>query len=465
MLSEQLLAPFKNSLRGKLMLPEDDGYNDARKVYNGMIDKKPALIVQCADVADVIACVNFGRENSLLIAIKGGGHNGAGLGVCDNGLVIDLRRMKGIYVDAENKTVRTEGGCTLAEVDHATHTFGLAVPSGVFAGTGIAGLTLGGGLGFLTRKHGLSIDNLLEVSIVLADGSYVQASANSHPDLFWAIRGGGGNFGIVVSFLFQAQPVSIVYGGPMFWEMDDAKTIMQWYRTYIKGAPDDINGFLAFITIPDNPHFPESHYGKRMCAIVWCYTGNMANAENIFQAIRAVKKPAIDFAGPIPFPVLQGMFDPILPPGMQWYWKADYMNELSDKMIAIHLQHSANPPAWLSTMHLYPINGAAARVKKENTAWHYRDATWAMVIAGIDAEPSGKDAVTNWAKEYWNALHPFAAGGAYINFLMDEGEENIKATYNDNYKRLSEIKAKYDPENLFRVNQNIKPAKSRLVTS
>jgi FAD/FMN-containing dehydrogenase len=329
----------------------------------------------------------------------------------------------------------------------------------------MAGLTLGGGLGFLTRKHGLSIDNLLEVSMVLADGSYVQASANRHSDLFWAIRGGGGNFGIVLSFLFQAQPVSIVYGGPMFWEMDDAKTIMQWYRSYIKEAPDDINGFLAFITIPENPHFPVSHYNKRMCAIVWCYTGDMANAENVFKAIRAVKQPAIDFAGPIPFPVLQGMFDPILPPGMQWYWKADYMNELSDEMIAIHLQHSAKPPAWLSTMHLYPVNGAAARVNKEDTAWHYRDATWAMVIAGVDADPGGKDAITNWAKGYWNALHPFAAGGAYINFIMDEGEENIKATYNDNYKRLSEIKAKYDPENLFRVNQNIKPAKSRLVAS
>jgi FAD/FMN-containing dehydrogenase len=459
MLSEHLLSQFKNSLRGKLILPEDDCYHDARKVYNGMIDKKPKLIVQCADVADVIACVNFGRENRLLIAVKGGGHNGAGLGVCDDGLVIDLCRMKGIYVDADTKTVRTEGGCTLAEVDHATHVFGLAVPAGVFAGTGIAGLTLGGGLGHLTRKYGLSIDNLLEVSMVLADGSYVQASANKHPDLFWAVRGGGGNFGIVVSFLFQAQPVSLVYGGPMFWEMSNAKKIMKWYGAFIKDAPYDINGFFAFITIPPIPHFPEAYHNKRMCAIVWCYTGNMQDADNVFQTIRNIEHPAIDFAGPIPFPALQSLFDPLMPPGLQWYWKADYVNELNDEAIALHIQHATAPPAWLSAMHLYPVNGAAARVKKHETAWHHRDVTWAMVIAGVDADANGKDAITNWTKEYWEALHPYSAGAGYINFMMEEGEESIKATYNDNYKRLAEIKAKYDPNNLFRINQNIKPMK------
>jgi FAD/FMN-containing dehydrogenase len=463
MLPEQSFILFKNSIRGKLVMPEDAGYNDARKVYNGMIDKRPALIVQCADVADIIACVNFGRENRLLIAVKAGGHNGAGLGICDDGLVIDLCCLKGIYVDTANNTVRTEGGCTLAEVDHATHAFGLAVPAGVFAGTGIAGLTLGGGLGHLTRKYGLAIDNLLEVSIVLADGSYVQASADKNADLFWAVRGGGGNFGIIVSFLFRAQPVSLVYGGPMFWEMEDAKTIMQWYRTYIKDAPDDINGFLAFITVPPIPHFPEAYHNKRMCSIVWCYTGNMAIAENIFKPARDVKQPAIDFAGPIPFPALQSLFDPLLPPGMHWYWKADYVNELSDEAIDLHIQHSTAPPAWLSAMHLYPVNGAASRVKKEETAWHYRDATWAMVIAGVDADANGKEDITNWAKEYWNALHPYSAGGAYINFMMAEGDESIKASYGDNYKKLTEIKEKYDPDNLFRINQNIKPAKGELV--
>jgi len=457
MLSEPSFTPFKNSLRGKLILPADKDYQEARKVYNGMIDKRPALIVQCADVADVIACVNFGRDNGLLIAVKGGGHNGAGLGTCDDGIVIDLCRLKGIYVDADKQTVRAEGGCLLGEVDQATHPFGLAVPAGVFAGTGIAGLTLGGGLGYLTRKYGLSIDNLLEVSVVLADGSYVQVSAKSHPDLYWAIRGGGGNFGVVVSFLFRAHPVSLVYGGPMLWEMGDAKTILQWYREFIKDAPDDLNGFFAFITVPPVPPFPQDYHHKKMCGIVWCYTGDMADAEGVFQAVRAVKQPAIDFAGPIPFPALQGLFDPLMPAGMQWYWKADYVNELSDEAIDLHIAHASAAPTWLSAMHLYPVNGAAARVGKQETAWYHRDATWAMVIAGVDEHADGKSAIIRWANEYWTVLHPYTADGAYVNFMMDEGQESVKASYGENYSRLSELKARYDPHNLFKVNQNIKP--------
>jgi FAD/FMN-containing dehydrogenase len=465
MLSKSVLDSFKANIRGKLIMPTDADYNDARRVYNGMINKMPALIVQCADVADVKSCVNFGREQNLLIAVKGGGHNGAGLGTCDDGLVIDLCQLNGIYIDIENKTVRTEGGCKLADVDHATHALGLAIPSGVFGGTGIAGLTLGGGLGHLTRKYGLAIDNLLEVSMVLADGSYVQASANSNSDLFWAVRGGGGNFGVVVSFLFKALPVSMVYGGPMFWEMEDAKVIMQWYREYILTAEDDISGFFAFITIPSNPHFPEAYHGKRMCAIIWCYTGSMKNPAAIFQTARDLKNPAIDFAGPMPFPALQGLFDPLLPTGMQWYWKADYLNELPDAAIDVHIKHSMEPPAWLSATHIYPINGAASRVCKNETAWHFRDATWAMVIAGVDENAGGKDAITKWTKDYWDALRPYSAGGGYVNFLMDEGDAGVKSTYGENYGRLAEIKAKYDPGNLFRVNQNIKPAENTPISS
>ena len=465
MFSEQSLISFKKGLRGLLILPEDENYNDARKVYNGMIDKKPALIVQCAEVADVIACVNFGRENSLLIAVKGGGHNGGGLGICEDGLVIDLSLMKGVVVNQENKTVRTEGGCLLVDVDNTTHAFGLAVPSGVFSGTGIAGLTLGGGLGYLTRKYGLSIDNLLEVSIVLADGTLVKASADENADLFWAVRGGGGNFGVVVSFLFQAKPVSLVYGGPIFWNFEEAKEILQWYRSFIKEADDEINGFFAFITVPPAPQFPSAFHNKRMCCITWCYTGNMEDAVKVFDSIRSVKPPAIDLCGPIPFPVLQSLFDPVLPPGMQWYWKADHVNELCDDAIALHLKFAGTPPAWLSTMHLYPINGFAARVEKNATAWYYRDATWAMVICGIDADSNGKVAITEWAKAYWNALHPYSAGAGYVNFMMEEGEENIRLSYNDNYNKLSEIKGKYDTNNLFNVNQNIRPLKTMAISS
>lgn len=465
MLSKLVLDAFKDSIRGKLIMPADAAYNDARKVYNGMIMKMPALIVQCADVADVMTCVNFAREKGLLIAVKGGGHNGAGMGICDDGLVIDLCQLNGIYIDVENKTVRTEGGCILADVDHATHALGLAIPSGVFGGTGIGGLTLGGGIGHLTRKYGLAIDNLVEASMVLADGSYVKASVNINPDLFWAVRGGGGNFGVVVSFLFKALPVSMVYGGPMFWEMDDAKMIMQWYREYIVSAEDDLSGFFAFITIPSNPHFPEVYHAKRMCSIIWCYTGDMQNAENTLQAVRDLKQPAIDFAGPMPFPALQGLFDPLLPAGMHWYWKTDFLNELTDTAIDIHIEHSMEPPAWLSATHIYPINGAAARVGKNETAWHFRDATWAMVIAGVDENASGKNAVIKWTKDYWNALRPYSAGGGYVNFMMDEGDQGVKSTYNENYGKLAEIKSKYDPGNLFRINQNIKPAVNSLTPS
>lgn len=465
MLTANSPQTLKSSIQGQVIVPDDEGYHAARKVYNGMIDKKPSIIVQCAGVDDVIACVNFGRENNLLIAVKGGGHNGGGLGMCDDGLVIDLCKMKGIEIDKENKVVRVEGGCLLSEVDAATHACGLAVPSGVFGSTGIAGLTLGGGLGHLTRKYGLAIDNLLEVSMVLADGRLVQASATTNADLFWAVRGGGGNFGVVVSFLFQAYPVNLVYGGPTFWEMDDAKTILQWYRGFIVDAPDDISGFFAFLTVPANPHFPEQYHNKKMCAIIWCYTGDMADAENIFQIVRNVKKPAIDLAGPIPFPVLQGLFDPLMPHGLHWYWKADYVNEISDEAIDLHIQHAVVSPTTLSAMHLYPVNGAAARIGKTETAWHHRDATWAMVMAGVCEDACDNDTIIKWTKDYWEALHPYSAGAAYINFIMEEGDEPIKASYNDNYERLAEIKGIYDPDNLFRVNQNIKPAVSRLVPS
>jgi FAD/FMN-containing dehydrogenase len=457
MLPEALLQEFRNRLRGGFILPQDAAYDKARKGHNGMIDKRPACIVQCADTADVIACVNFARENKLLLSIKGGGHHVAGLGVCDDGLVIDLCRMRGVYTDQDKKTVRVDGGCLLSDIDHATHALGLAVPTGVFGTTGIGGLALGGGLGHLTRRYGLSIDNLLEVSMVLADGSYTKASAEHNPDLFWAIRGGGGNFGVVVSFLFRAHPVSVVYGGPMMWEQSDARAIMQWYREFIKEAPDEINGFFAFLTVPDNAHFPEAYRRKKMCGIVWCYTGKLEDGAAVLQPVRDLKKPAIDFCGTIPFPVLQSLFDPLLPAGLQAYWKGDYVKELSDTAIGIHLQYAAALPTPQSVMHLYPVNGAAARVGKNETAWNYRDAVWAMVISGVDPDPANKDLISGWAKDYWAALHPHSAGGAYSNFMMEEGEERIKAAFGDNYSRLGEIKAKYDPQNLFRVNQNIRP--------
>ena len=456
-LQPETIAAFRAQLRGALIEPQDANYAEARKVYNGMIDRSPCLIAQCVDVADVMAALRFAHETGVKTAIRGGGHNAGGLGICDDGLVIDMAPIKYVHVDPASRTVRVGAGCKWSDVDHATHAFGLAVPSGIVSSTGVGGLTLGGGLGHLTRKYGLTIDNLLAADVVLADGTFLVASADENSDLFWAIRGGGGNFGVITSFLFQAHPVHTVCAGPMLWEMDQAADIMKWYREFIVQAPEGINGFFAFMTVPPGPPFPEHLHFKKMCAIVWCYPGEMEGANEILAPIRTYRPPAFEFFVPMPFPMLQGMFDGLYPPGLQWYWKADFFNELGDEAIARHIEHGAKMPTMHSSMHLYPINGAAHRVGKTDTPWAYRDATFSEVIVGVDPDPANRDAITNWARDYYDALHPYGAGGAYVNFMMEEGEDRIRATYGANYERLAAIKAKYDPENFFRVNQNIRP--------
>ncbi len=457
MLDKAKVEGFKAALRGQLIQPEDAGYDEACKVHNGMIQKRPRMFARCADVADVITAVNFARDNNVLVSIRCGGHNAGGLGICDDGLVIDLAPMKWVHVDPVARTVRAGGGTTWGDVDHAAHPFGLAVPAGIISTTGIGGLTLGGGLGHLTRNFGLTIDNLLAADVVLADGSLVTASADQNPDLYWALRGGGGNFGVVTSFLYKAHPVTMVYGGPMLYELDQASDVLKWYRDFITKAPNELTGFFAFLSVPPNPHFPEHLHNKKMCGIVWCYSGPMDKAEDAFKPIRAFKNPALDFAGPLPYPAVQSMFDALLPPGLLWYWRADFMNELSDAAVAEHVKWGSAMPTALSTMHLYPIDGAASRPGNSDTPWAYRQAKWAQIVAGIDPDPANKEKITAWSKGYFDALHPHSAGGAYVNFMMEEGEERIKATYKDNYARLAQIKKKYDPKNLFRVNQNIKP--------
>lgn len=458
-MQEQVISAFKSQLRGELIDPTDPRYDDARKVYNGMISRKPRLIARCADVADVISAVNFGRENGLLVSVRGGGHNAGGLGVCDDGLVIDLSLLRYVHVDPAARTVRVGGGSTWGEVDHATHAFGLAVPSGIISTTGVGGLTLGGGMGHLTRQYGLTIDNLLSADLVLADGSFVTASADENSDLFWGIRGGGGNFGVATSFLFQAHPVKMVCAGPMLWNLDQAADIMKWYREFIAQAPEEINGFFAFITVPPGPPFPENLHFQKMCGIVWCYNGDLEQANEILQPLRNYRPPVFEFFVPMPFPMLQAMFDGLYPPGLQWYWKADFVNELKDEAIALHIKHGSQLPTLHSTMHLYPVNGTAHKTAHDDTPWSYRQATWSEVIVGVDPDPGNKGRITEWARNYWEALHPFGAGGAYVNFMMEgEGDDRIRATYRDNYDRLAQIKAKYDPGNFFRVNQNIRPA-------
>lgn len=457
-LDASLLSDLAQQLRGSLIRPDDPAYDEARKVYNGMIDRYPAAVAVVSDVADVLVAVNFARTHSMLLAVRGGGHNGAGLGVADGALVICLSQLNGIRVDPVARTVRVEGGALLGSVDHATHAFGMATPSGIISTTGVGGITLGGGLGHLTRKAGLAIDNLLEADVVLADGTLVTASPTQHSDLFWAIRGGGGNFGIVVSFLFKLHPIHTVYAGPMFWSIDRAADVLKWYREFLPAAPDDLGGFFGFFGVPPAPPFPEALHGKTVCGVVWSYAGPLDRAEAEFAPVRSqFGPPALDWVGPIGVPALQSMFDALYAPGMQWYWKADFFNEISDEAVDAFVEHGSNLATGFCTMHLYPIDGAAGRVASDATPWNFRNAKWAEVIVGVSPDPADKEKITTWARDYWNATHPFSAGGAYINFMMEEGADRIHATYGSNYRRLAAIKAKYDPGNLFRVNQNIAP--------
>ena len=458
MIDQATIEEFNANLCGQLIQPSDEDYEEACKIYNAMIDRRPGMIACCADVADVMAAVNLAREHDMLVAIRGGGHNGPGLGTCDDGLVIDLSPIKYTRVDPQARTVQVGGGCTWGDVDHATHAFGLATPSGVVSTTGVGGLTLGGGHGYLTRKYGLTIDNLLAADMVLADGSFVTVSAEKNQDLFWAIRGGGGNFGVVTEFRFQLHPVHTIVGGPTLWHQEQTTEVMQWYRDFMQEAPEDLYGFFAILTVPPGPPFPEELHLKKMCGVVWCYTGPEAEAEKVFQPIREFGPPAMYGIQPMPYPALQGAFDALYPPGLQWYWKGDFVNELTDEAIALHVKHGYEMPTMHSTMHLYPIDGKTHQVGTDETPWDYRRAKWSKVIAGVDPDPENTEAITAWAKEYWEALHPHSAGGAYVNFMMDEGEDRVKATYGSNYERLEAIKQKYDPTNLFQVNQNIKPA-------
>ncbi|HEY3783165.1 MAG TPA: FAD-binding oxidoreductase [Fimbriimonadaceae bacterium] len=448
-------------LRGSVVEPGDPTYDEDRKVYNAMINRRPRLIAKCVDVADVIASVRFGRDQGLNVSIRGGGHNAGGLGIWDDALVIDLSGIKFVVVDPISQTVQVGAGCTWGDVDHATHAFGLAVPSGIISTTGVGGLTLGGGTGHLTRKYGLTIDNLISADLVLADGSFVTASADQNEDLFWAIRGGGGNFGVVTSFTFQAHPVETVCAGIMFWEMSEASDILKWYREFITQATEDISGFYAFHTVPPAPPFPEELHFKKVCGIVWCYLGDQEGFDAVLAPLRSFRKPIFDFAGPMPYPAVQGLFDGLYPAGLQWYWKGDFFKTLNDDAVALHVKHGLELPTLHSAMHLYPVNGAVHRVDEKATAWSYRDVTWNAVFVGVDPDPANRDKITKWARDYFDDLHPHGAGGGYVNFMMDgEGDERVRATYRGNYERLAQIKAKYDPENFFHVNQNIKPKRA-----
>jgi FAD/FMN-containing dehydrogenase len=444
---------------GTLIGPEDGDYDDARAVFNAMIDKRPALIARCADRDDVAKVVGFAREHGLLLAVRGGAHNGAGSGTCDGGVVIDLSLLKDIEVDPNARTVRVGGGCTWGEVDRATGEFGLATPSGIISTTGVGGLTLGGGLGHLTRLYGLTIDNLLEAEMVLASGECVRVNGDEHPDLHWAIRGGGGNFGVVTSFLFRLHEVGTVIGGPTFWRADQSPEVLSAYREFLPAAPRALNGFFAFTVVPPAPPFPEALHLQPVCGVVWCYVGSEEGAAKAMAPLlENLPEPLLHGPGPMPHAMLQGAFDGLYPAGEQWYWRADFVNEIPDEAVAVHARFGTALPTMKSTMHMYPIDGAAHDVAPADTAWSYRDATYGTVFAGVDPDPANAAAIRNWSIDYHEALHPYSAGGAYVNMMMDEGEERVRASYRDNYDRLAQVKRAYDPHNLFRVNQNIRPA-------
>lgn len=444
-------------LTGKVIVPKDPNYDEARTIYNAMIDKKPAVIVTCKTKADVINAVNFARDNNTEVSVRSGGHNGAGLALVDGGLVVDLSEMKAIAIDPLSKTVIVQPGNTLSDVDAATHEFGLALPSGIIGTTGIGGITLGGGLGYLSRKGGLTIDHLLECEVVLSNGNLVVANKDTNPDLFWALRGGGGNFGVVVSFKFSLIDIKNVYAGPMFWPIEQAEEAMGFYDTILKTASNDLYGFFAFLIVPPAAPFPEHLWNQNVCGVVWNYTGPIEKAEEVFKPIREFGTPILDFVSEIPMPALNGMFDALYPPGLQWYWRAHYIKELTPEAIKVNVTHGSKVPTMHSTMHLYPIDGVCHDVANSETAWANREARWAQVIVGVDPNPANAETITNWCKNYFDALIPHAMGGAYVNFMMNEGQERIKASYKDNYERLVQVKTKYDPNNFFHINQNIKP--------
>jgi FAD/FMN-containing dehydrogenase len=454
---------LQTQLRGQVIDPGSPAYDEARHVHNGMIDRRPALIARCADVADVVACVHYARQKNLIVAIRGGGHNAGGLGVWDGALVIDLSSMRGIDVDPVRGLVRVGGGATWHDVDHATTAFGMATPCGMVSTTGVAGLALGGGIGYLARRYGLTVDNLVSADVVLADGRFVVADETTNPDLYWGLRGGGGNFGVVTSFTFRTHPVGeggTIIGGPVLYAMEDTPEVMRWYREVLPSLPEEVSGWLGLLTIPPAPPFPEELWGRKACGIVWCYTGEHDRAEEVLAPIKQFGNPLLVGIHEMPYAMLDSAFDALYPAGLQWYWKADFFEEITDEAIDVHLEYGAKLPSGHSTMHLYPIDGAAARVPEDATAFPYRSGGWAGVIVGVDPDPANAEAISAWAREYWAALHPTSAGGAYVNFLMeDEGQDRVRASYKGNFDRLAQVKRRYDPDNVFHINQNIPPAR------
>ena len=455
-MDQSAFEKFKAGLRGELLRPGDSGYDDARKIWNGMIDKRPALIARCAGVADVIHSVNFAQANNLVVAVRGGGHNVAGNAVCDGGLVIDLSRMKSVRVDPARRMARAEPGVTWREFDHATQSFGLATTGGQISTAGIAGLTLGGGWGYLARKHGLSCDNLLSVDIVTADGRFLTASASENADLFWGLRGGGGNFGVVTSFEYQLHPVGPVFAGIVAYPIQKAKTVLELFREVTSTAPEELAFDIVLITLPD---------GTPIVGMNICYNGPIAVGEKVVRPLRSAGSPVLDQVGPIPYTAAQQLLDSFYPSGLRSYWKSSFLKEISDGTIDTMVAYCGRRPTPICHGIIeHQLGGAVRRADREATAFAHRDVEYSFMSLGVCADPGDAEKCVRWARELWAAMQPYSTGGVYVNYLgqeADEGPERIKAAYGpERYARLVALKNKYDPTNLFRLNQNIKPSQA-----
>ena len=453
------IAGLQDGFRGELLRPGDPDYEDARRVWNGSISRFPALIARCAGVADVITAVRFARETGLLVAVRGGGHSFPGLSVCDGGLLIDLSPMKGIRVDPEARTVTAQAGVLLGELDRETQAFGLAVPSGIVTHTGLSGLTLGGGINWVMRKYGLTIDQLLSVDLITADGEFVKASASENPDLFWGVRGGGGNFGIVTQFEFRLNPVGpIVLAGPIFWPMEESPNVLRFYREWIAEAPDELMTIVVHRKAPPLPFVPSELHGKLVVSVVCCYAGPVEDGEKAVKPLKAFGSPVLDLCVPKPFLAHQAMFDLSFQHGWWYYMRACDVAELTDEVIDITVDHSLRINSPLTAFPIWQRGGAAARVGEDETAFGGRSAGHTFNITAVTHSGEGFDQEREWVRNFWSALEPYHTS-VYVNFLMEEGEERIRQAYGaEKYDRLKALKRRYDPDNFFRLNQNIGPA-------
>jgi FAD/FMN-containing dehydrogenase len=456
---EEALAQLKSNIRGELLVPGNAGYEDSRKVWNGLIDKHPTVIARCADANEVVQALQFACRHNLAVAVRGGGHNVAGFGTCDDGLVIDLSPMNKIEVDAQAQTARAQGGLTWGEFDAATQAHGLATTGGLVSTTGVAGFTTGGGIGWLMRKYGLALDNLLAVEVVLADGRRVTASETENADLFWGVRGGGGNFGIVTEFTYRLHPVGpTIFGGALFHPLARAEELLKFYREWARELPDELTTMVAFLTAPPAPFVPAALQGTKMIAIALCDCGALEDGADLVRPLREFAPPAIDLFGPHPYVGLQTMFDASAPRGICAYWKTEYLSGLGDGVIEELVEDAGKMASPLSAIHIHHVQGAVSRVNADATAFGHRDAPFILNILGGWMDPTESDAHIAWVREAWRAVQPYSTGAAYLNFLGDEGQARVQAAYGaQKYERLVDIKSQYDPTNLFRFNQNIKP--------